>query len=211
MSNQAETARINGAKSNGPVTEEGKAISSQNSLKHGLTSSRLVLPHESQEEFDSLEASIVNRFRPYDEIEHTLVHEMASALWRLKRIEEMETALFRKAYKQQRELLGPEASPDDIRYAAYAEVAESKGLRMLTRHQGQLRRAYEKAWKELEIIQQQRLQHFAQEQKAARAQNEPRPKITPRMVEQYINAPIPRSFTEQPLMAAAAGRNPEHM
>jgi hypothetical protein len=84
MSNKAETARVNGAKSNGPVTEEGKSISSQNSLKHGLTSARVVLPHESQEEYDSLEASIVNRFKPYDEIERVLVREMASALWRLQ-------------------------------------------------------------------------------------------------------------------------------
>jgi predicted nucleic acid-binding protein len=208
MSNKAETARINGTKSNGPVTEEGKATSSQNSLKHGLTSARVVLPHESQEEYDRLEASIVNRFRPYDEIERILVHEMASALWRLKRIEDMETALFRKAYKQQQELLGSDSGPDDIRFAAYAEVAESKGLRMLTRHQAQLRRAYEKAWKEIEIIQEQRLQHAAHEAKA-RVQNEPRPRITPRMVEQIINAPMPRSYSEQPVMAAVAGRNPE--
>ena len=107
MSDKAEIARSNGAKSNGPVTDEGKAISSQNSLRHGLTSARVVLPHESQEEFDRLEASFVNRFKPYDEIEFELVHEMAAARWRLRRIEAMEVALFNKAFKHQRELLGP--------------------------------------------------------------------------------------------------------
>ena len=158
MSNRAETARANGARSNGPVTEEGKAIASQNSLKHGLTSSRVVLPHESQEEFDRLEASFVNRFKPYDEIEYELVHEMAAARWRLRRIEAMEVSIFNKAFKQQRELLGPDADAAEVQDAAYAEVADSKSLRMLSRHQSQLRRAYEKAWKELELIQEHRNQ-----------------------------------------------------
>jgi hypothetical protein len=205
MSNKAQAARINGAKSNGPVTEEGKAISSQNSRKHGLASARVVLPHESEEEYDRLEASIVNRFKPYDEIEQALVHQMASSLWRLRRIDAMEAALFDKAYKNQFELLGPDADPADVQVAAYAEVAESKGLRMLSRHQGQLRRAYEKAWKELELIQEHRSQEAAEES-GERVQNEPNLKITPRMIEQYINAPMPHSFRAEESRAAAVGR-----
>jgi hypothetical protein len=201
MSNKAEAARINGAKSNGPITAEGKAIASQNSLKHGLTSSRVVLPHESQEEFDRLEASIVNRFKPHDEIEHELVHEMAAARWRLRRIAAMEVAIFNKAFKQQRELLGPDADTAEIQDAAYAEVAESKSLRMLSRHQSQLRRAYEKAWREIELIQEHRNQEAA-EDAGIGLQNEPRPQLTPRMIEQIINAPIPFPTSQRPLAAS---------
>jgi hypothetical protein len=206
MSNKAEIARANGAKSNGPVTEEGKSISSRNSLKHGLTSACVVLPHESQEEYDRLEASIVNRFKPHDEIERMLVHQMASALWRLDRIEAMEAALFHKAFKQQQELLGPDADPNEVRIAAYAEVAESKGFRMLSRHQGQLRRVYEKAWKEISTLQEQRSQEVAQ-QSEARVQNEPTPRLTPRMIEQFVNPPMSRTFGTQHMRAATAGRS----
>ncbi|HYI92815.1 MAG TPA: hypothetical protein VEX68_04675 [Bryobacteraceae bacterium] len=159
----AATARINGAKSNGPITAEGKAKSSQNSLKHGLTSSRVVLPHESQEAYDKLEASLINRFKPADDLESELVQEMAAARWRLRRIEAMESALFKKAIKQHEE-----SGTSDAVDAAYAEVAESKSYRMLVRHAAQLRRAYEKAWKEIQLLQSQ---HDTDEQDGL--QNEP--------------------------------------
>ncbi len=122
--------------------------SSNRSQLHGLTSSRVVLPHESQEAYDKLEASLINRFKPADDLESELVQEMAAARWRLRRIEAMEAALFKKAIKQHEEAGTPDAL--DI---AYVEVAESKSYRMLVRHASQLRRAFEKAWKELQLIQ----------------------------------------------------------
>jgi hypothetical protein len=185
MSNQAEIARSNGAKSNGPATEAGKAISSRNSLKHGLTSSRVVLPHESQEDFDYLEADIAKHFNPAGELERELVHEMAAARWRLRRIEEMEAALFQKFFRDQQEALGAEADPIAIRQAAYVELAESKSFRILSRHQSQLRRSYEKAWQELKALKQQR-----RENEEGDLQNEPRPRLTPAMIELFTAPPV---------------------
>src|SRR5947209_9769583 len=51
----AQTAanRHNAKHSTGPRTEEGKRRSAANSTKHGLTSSAVVLPNESQEEYES--------------------------------------------------------------------------------------------------------------------------------------------------------------
>ena len=163
MSNKAEIARANGAKSNGPVTAEGKVISSRNSLKHGLTSSRVVLPHESQEEYDALEASFLRRFKPSDEVETELVIEMEAARWRLRRTELMEDALFKKAMRDQAELLGPDADPAEVRDAAFVYVAESKTMRTLASHSRQLRRSYERAWKEIEALRSQREQELENE------------------------------------------------
>ena len=73
MSNKAESARINGARSNGPITEIGKARASQNSLKHGLSGSRVVLEHESQAAYDDLETSLINHFNPASPFERDLV------------------------------------------------------------------------------------------------------------------------------------------
>ena len=178
---QAATARANGAKSNGPITAEGKARSAQNSLKHGLTSSRVVLPHESQEAYDRLEASLINRFKPADDLENELVQEMAAARWRLRRIEAMEAALFKKAIKQHEEAGTPDAL--DV---AYAEVAESKSYRMLVRHAAQLRRAFEKAWKEIQLLQEQRRIDEEDE-----LQNEPSDDFLKRRLDAAMMMPLP--------------------
>ena len=185
---QAATARINGAKSKGPITAEGKATSSQNALKHGLTSSRVVLPHESQEAYDKLEASLINRFKPADELESDLVQEMAAARWRLRRIEAMESALLRKAIRQHEEAVTPDAL--DI---AYAEVAESKSYRMLVRHAAQLRRAFEKAWKELQLIQADRKIDEEEE-----LQNEPSDAFLKRRLDAAMMMPLPGAHRATP-------------
>jgi hypothetical protein len=50
---KTKTARANGAKSHGPATLEGRAKSSRNSLRHGLSAKTVLLPAESHEQFHS--------------------------------------------------------------------------------------------------------------------------------------------------------------
>ena len=90
---KSETARANGAKSRGPVTPEGRAASSRNSLRHGFTAESVVLPTESQEDFQSLLDSYTDQFRPQGGVEMDLVQTMAAARWRLRRISTIETTL----------------------------------------------------------------------------------------------------------------------
>ena len=187
---KAATSRINGSKSQGPVTPEGKAKSAQNALKHGLSSSRVVLPGESQEAFDQLEASLLDTLKPATDFERELVREMTSARWRLRRIEEMETALVQREMHKLAEEQGEEADLDEIRMQAYVEVAESRAFRNLTRHQGQLRRAYEKAWKELQALQ---LHRVESEQSAVL-----RLVGNDAALGAYLNAPMPGSFCTSP-------------
>jgi hypothetical protein len=59
MSARAQASRINGAKSRGPTTPEGKARSSQNALKHGLCAERFaVVGDEDAQAFAALEGEL---------------------------------------------------------------------------------------------------------------------------------------------------------
>lgn len=193
MSAKAQTARNNGARSQGPITPEGKAISARNSTKHGLSGGQVVLEHESQEDFDRLLASILGHFTPVGAAEEDLLQEMAAARWRLRRIDEMETAVFTTAIRRQMEALGPDADPREARTLAYVDVAESKSFRMLSRYRGQLRRGYEKACQELESLQQTRRQREA-EQLDSEEQNEPTVELTESLLDAMLILPQRRTW-----------------
>ncbi len=61
---QIAASRLNGAKSRGPITDEGKAISSQNSLRHGLLAKMVLIEGESETAFRQLSESLHRAFAP---------------------------------------------------------------------------------------------------------------------------------------------------
>ena len=91
---QIDAARRNGAKSNGPKTPEGKAISSANSLRHGMTAKAILLTNENPEAYARLAATYYEKFQPADDVECDLVDEMVVAKWRQRRDWSNEAALF---------------------------------------------------------------------------------------------------------------------
>lgn len=76
--------------SGGPQTDEGKKIASRNSFKTGTYSKQIVLPNESQQEFDQLVDQFQKDFYPKDAVEMMLVREMAVITWKKLRLEKLE-------------------------------------------------------------------------------------------------------------------------
>lgn len=94
MNTRAEQARINGSKSKGPVTAEGKAASSKNALKHGFAAKAniLIAPDDSDEWHTHLDG-YRDSYNPVNYQESDFVSQLASIAWRQSRLVGIETAL----------------------------------------------------------------------------------------------------------------------
>jgi hypothetical protein len=78
--------RLNALKSTGPRTAEGKAIASQNSVKHGLLAERDVITSESQADFDQYRQQLLDELSPVTPMESVLAERIVTLSWRLKRV-----------------------------------------------------------------------------------------------------------------------------
>jgi hypothetical protein len=90
---QLAANRENALKSCGPKTEEGKAISSQNRLKHGLARHNgrfAILPTEDESAFDDLLANYLAEHDPTTQTESDLVHATAESLWLRNRAQNLQ-------------------------------------------------------------------------------------------------------------------------
>ena len=61
---QLEANRANARRSTGPKTASGKARSSMNGLKHGLTAETIVIGDEDPAQFERLRKALEERFEP---------------------------------------------------------------------------------------------------------------------------------------------------
>src|SRR5918994_1209006 len=91
---KAAANRQNALKSTGPRTPEGKAAVRLNALRHGLLSEDIVLPGEDEEALRELAERLRAELQPVGELEIRLVGRITSLLWRLRRLERVESGIF---------------------------------------------------------------------------------------------------------------------
>jgi hypothetical protein len=89
---QIKANQENAKKSTGPLTEEGKKISSMNAMTHGIFSTIPLLPGENLEQFKLFEEEIVKAYQPSDAMECLLVQRIYLTCMRQIRLREAEAA-----------------------------------------------------------------------------------------------------------------------
>ena len=100
---KSETARVNGAKSHGPKTAEGREKSSANSFKHGLSARNIVvLESENDEDFWTVHNDQMEIHQPATPAEKDLVDQMVAARWRVLRLQSIESGLLDSEMRQKK-------------------------------------------------------------------------------------------------------------
>jgi hypothetical protein len=131
--------RENAQHSHGPVTPEGKAISSQNATKHGLCGRFKVLAGENQAAFDELFNQFVKDEQPVGSVEVELVRRMAEYSWLRDRASRFQTACFHVA----------DPTPE-LTNAGKADIGFSPELERFLRYQAHFDRGFSRASAELQ-------------------------------------------------------------
>lgn len=97
---QIEANKQNALVSTGPLTPEGKALVSQNAVKHGIFVKDLLITagdgKEDEQEYKELLDGLVLSLHPSGQMECLLVEKIAADYWRLRRVLRFESGSIRK-------------------------------------------------------------------------------------------------------------------
>ncbi len=80
--------------STGPRSAAGKAVSSQNAIRHGLRAQNIIIPGEDPEEFDQFRQLMLEDLVPAGAMEVFLADRIVASLWKLHRAGRIESDLF---------------------------------------------------------------------------------------------------------------------
>jgi hypothetical protein len=91
---QIAANQANSQLSTGPKTTEGKAASSHNAVRTGLTGQTVLLPADDVEAYQKHVARFEAQFKPVTDREKELTQNLADTQWRLNRIFNLEQGIY---------------------------------------------------------------------------------------------------------------------
>jgi hypothetical protein len=161
---QLEANRRNAQRSTGPRSIEGKAKSSRNNLRHGLTGQISLLPTEDREAHDAFCDELIESFNPETPIERQLAQSIAEDNWRLNRIRAIEDNMFALGHRHERH-----ASELQIALADARTFQEHAGkFNLLTIYEQRINRNLHRNLAQLRELQAERKVHQEQAMEEAK-------------------------------------------
>ncbi len=147
---QIRANRENSKKSTGPISPEGKAIVSQNAIKHGVLSSASLLPDENFDMFQTLQDKMLSYYQPVGGREEALVDRIISYMWRLRRLFQIE------AWSLNPDHWLDHTEKNIEKMIANRFISQANQLLVLSRYESSIERMMARAIQELEYVQSKR-------------------------------------------------------
>ncbi len=125
---QIEANRKNAQNSTGPKTVQGKAITAQNALKHGLTAQNAVIKGEDPADFDLHHDEMLDHYDPQGPVETALTHRIITLSWQLKRAPNLHTAVINYEIDKVQEYESEDTDPELILGEAITRLFENPSI-----------------------------------------------------------------------------------
>lgn len=163
---QLEANKQNAQLSTGAKTEEGKAISKLNALKHGLLSEEVLLEGEDEENLIELGKKLRLEYKPVTEIELVLVDRITANIWRLKRALKVEKQMmeYHKFYRDSSTYVdfnlvkpNPQYEEAQEKRKKIVNMVVNEDLEKIIRYETTIERSFFRALHELQRLQAVRL------------------------------------------------------
>lgn len=94
---QRRASRANGAKSRGPRSTEAKQRTKRNALTHGAHSNEVLLPNEDEAQYEALRTAVLCEYNPQTALEADMAEQIFTALWKRRRYQAMQQALWKQS------------------------------------------------------------------------------------------------------------------
>lgn len=143
---QIEANRQN-AQSGGVKTEEGKAVSRYNALKHGLLAKEVLTEGEDEAELEELGKTLRAELKPANTLELVLVDRIIANTWRLKRALQVERQMMES------EMSGSLMSKSSLGAALLSDFYNNDPFGKFVRYEASIERGLYLALHELQRIQ----------------------------------------------------------
>ena len=166
---QIEANRANSQLSTGPKSEAGRAKSSHNALKTGLTGRTVLLPTDDIAAYNQHVERFFRDHKPATDAEKSLVQSIADTEWRLLRVPALESGIYAVGRRQLAQEFSDEADPA-VRAAmieAQIFITFRKDLSNIALQEARLRRQRNADLAELKSLQKERIEHAASEMEKA--------------------------------------------
>jgi hypothetical protein len=149
--------RLNAEKSQGPTSPLGRARSSMNALRHGLTARVVVLPSEDMAAYESFSKEIVDSLDAQTPVERQFAQTIADNEWRINRIRSIEDGMLGMGhFEDAGDFDTDHTEIHSAMTAARAFRADSKAFVNLSIYEQRLHRSMKDALRQLKELQAER-------------------------------------------------------